>query len=287
MSKQTPGAGEFYIGWLKEAPPGIAKHIRKLVIALTVLVVMAGIALSLQQRQFSTASFEFGQLTEVKGIYYHFPVPSVKVLSSGDAFGNSTYITIPLVGYGKFGAEGVISALENERRISLNGKFITLRGTLLYSDGKALLQVDSNDSPLVAIADADPKDQAVDLLQMGTMQLSGEVVDPKCYFGVMKPGHGKPHRDCAARCIAGGISPVFWVRDTKGASLYYLILDQDGRKLNGELSRHIGEPISLSAKAVRFNDWIILYTDAKSIRRSGNLNRPEPPGEIISCKPGE
>jgi len=26
------------------------------------------------------------------------------------------------------------------------------------------------------------------------MTLQGEIIDPKCYFGVMKPGKGKIHR---------------------------------------------------------------------------------------------
>ncbi|HYF33029.1 MAG TPA: hypothetical protein VD993_18015 [Chitinophagaceae bacterium] len=283
MSKQEQAAGEFYIGWLPDAPHGIAKHIRKVVIALAVLVVTGGTVLALLQKKFSTANFEFGQLTAIKGVYYEFPVPSLKVLSSRDAFGRSTYVTIPLVGYGKFGAEGLIRELEQERNTSLQEKLVTFKGTLLYSDGKALLQIDRNDSPLVAIANASKKDLATDTEELGTMQLNGEVLDPKCYFGVMKPGHGKPHRDCATRCIAGGISPVFWVRNTKGGSDYYLILDENGEKMNAALKDHIGEPLSLYARAVRFNDWIVLYTDKKSIKTSSKLSWFKSPDQTISC----
>lgn len=283
MSQET--SNEFYIGWMPDAPDGIAKHIRKVVVGLGILVVTGGTVLAVLQKKFSTASFEFGQLTAIKGIYHQFPVPSIKVLSSRDAFGHSTYITIPLVGYGKFGAEGLISELEKERGISLDKKLITLKGTLLYSDGKALLQIDRNDAPLTAISNANTKDLTPEMQDLGTVQLNGEVIDPKCYFGVMKPGHGKPHRDCAARCIAGGISPVFWSRNSKGESQYYLILDENGNKMNTELKDHIGEPLSLSAKAVRFNDWTILYADKKSFKRSNKLSWFKSPEETISCKP--
>src|SRR5688572_20581632 len=95
---------EFYIGWSPKAPNDIAKYIRRVVFLLIALVAAGAILLSLQQRKFSTAIFEFGQLTEVKGIYHQFPVPSLKVLSAQDVFGNATYITIPLAGYGKHGA---------------------------------------------------------------------------------------------------------------------------------------------------------------------------------------
>lgn len=283
MSKEKSTANEFYIGWLPAAPDGIATHIRKVVIVLAILVVVGATVLSLLQRKFSTAKFEFGQLTAIKGIYYQFPVPSLKVVSSRNAFGQSTYITIPLVGYGKFGAEGLISELEKERKMSLNEKLVTFKGTLLYSDGKTLMQIDKNDSPLVAIADPDKRDLAPEIQQLGTMQLNGEILDPKCYFGVMKPGHGKPHRDCAIRCIAGGISPVFWVRNGKGETDYYLILDENGQKMNAKLKDHIGEPLSLSARAVRFNDWIILYANKKSIKKSSKLSWFKSPEETLSC----
>jgi hypothetical protein len=56
---------EFYIGWMPKAPERYAKTIRKSIIVLACLVLIAAIVLSLQQKKFSTASFEYGQLTTV------------------------------------------------------------------------------------------------------------------------------------------------------------------------------------------------------------------------------
>jgi hypothetical protein len=278
---------EFYIGWMPAAPEGFAKHVRKVVIGLIVLVIAAGIILSLQQRKFSNSSFEFGQLTEVKGIYQQFPVPSIKVITERDVFGHVSYITMPLAGYGKFGAEGVITELEKEKKITLDKKEVTLKGTLLYSDGKTLLQIDKNDDPLIKVSEADTKNISPAIKELGTVQLTGEVLDPKCYFGVMKPGHGKPHRDCAIRCIAGGMSPVFWVQNEKGEANYYLILDENGKKMNAELKDHIAEPVSLTAKAVQYDDWIILYTNKGSIKRTGGLSWFKLNDETIACRPSK
>ena len=100
---------------------------------------------------------------------------------------------------------------------------------------KTLLQIDENDDPLINLGDTGTNKISPLVKELGTFQLNGEVLDPKCYFGVMKPGHGKPHRDCAIRCIAGGIIPVFWVRNEKGEADYYLILDAKGKKMNDEL----------------------------------------------------
>ena len=285
--REPESEAEFYIGWMPAAPDGFAKHVRKVVIALIILVVVAGIVLALQQRKFSTSSFEFGHLTEVKGIYQQFPVPSIKVMTDRDAFGHATYITMPLVGYGKFGAEGVIAELEREKNISLDKKEVTLKGTLLYSDGKTLLQIDKNDKPLINVSEADAKTFSPEIKELGTVQLTGEVLDPKCYFGVMKPGHGKPHRDCAIRCIAGGMSPVFWVRNEKGETNYYLILDENGEKMNEQLQDHIAEPISLEARAVQYDDWTVLYTNKESIKRTGGLSWFKLQDETIACGPAE
>ena len=41
------------------------------------------------------------------------------------------------------------------------------------------------------------------------MVVEGEIVDSKCHLGVMKPGEGPTHRDCAVRCLLGRIPPMF------------------------------------------------------------------------------
>jgi hypothetical protein len=276
---------EFYIGWMPAAPNGYASHVRKVVVTLIILVIIAGVTLALQQKKFSTSGFEFGQLTEVKGVYQQFPVPSVKVTTQRDAFGRSSYITIPLAGYGKFGAEGTIAELEKEKNTTLDKKEVVLKGTLLYSDGKTLLQIDKNDNPLLNISTAKSVTQP-DVKELGTIHLSGEVLDPKCYFGVMKPGSGKPHRDCAIRCIAGGMSPVFYVRNDKGEANYYLILDKDGKKMNDELKDFIAEPVSIEARAAEYDDWIILYVDGKDkIKRTGGLSWFKTKDGDVYCGP--
>ncbi|MFC0771985.1 hypothetical protein [Terrimonas alba] len=281
MSEQKMNTNEFYIGWMPNAPDGFVKHIRKAIIALIILVIVGGVVLSLQQKKFSTSNFEFGQSTEVKGIYQQFPVPSLKVMTKQDASGNASYITMPLVGYGKFGAEGVIADLEKEKNIVLDKKEIMLKGSLIYNDGKTLLQIDKNDQPLLAIGSATAVKN--EIKELGTVQLTGEILDPKCYFGVMKPGHGKPHRDCAIRCIAGGMSPVFWVRNENGETNYYLLLDENGSKMNEAIKDHIAEPVSLTARAVQHDDWIVLYVNKTSIKRTGGLSWFKQQDKTISC----
>ena len=170
---------------------------------------------------------------------------------------------------------------ENERKTSLNGKELTLKGTLLYGDGKTILQIDKNDKPVVNIGSGSTF--SVIERDLGTQTIRGEIVDPKCYFGVMKPGEGKVHRDCAIRCILGGIPPVLHVQNEKGESNYYLIVGPNGEKINDAVQDVVAEPVSIEAKVVQQDDWIILYTGKEKIKRISYAQLKDPNMKVIAC----
>jgi hypothetical protein len=77
----------------------------------------------------------------------------------------------------------------------------------------------------------------------------------------MKPGEGKPHRDCAIRCILGGIPPIMVVRNDKGEANYYLILGPNGEKTNQAVQDFVGDPVALKGRLVRYDDWVIVYVE--------------------------
>jgi len=266
----------FYVGWMPKAPKSFAKHVKKILLILFPVALILGYLLSTSQKKFSTANFEFGKLTEVKGVYYNSPVPMLKVFDK-----NNLSITILLVGYGKHGAETAIMELEKEKGVSLNGKEVTFKGTLIYGDGKTLLQVDKNDNPIINIG----VESTIPLQQkdLGVQTIRGEIIDPKCYFGVMKPGEGKVHRDCAIRCILGGIPPILHVQNEKGESNYYLIVGPNGKKMNEVVQDLVAEPVSIVARAVQQDDWIILFTAKESIRRISYAQLRDPDARVIAC----
>ncbi|HNK29568.1 MAG TPA: hypothetical protein PKG65_11620, partial [Ferruginibacter sp.] len=142
---------EFYIGWMPKAPQGFARHIKRVLLTILPMVLLTGAMLAWLQKRFSAASFEFGKLTEVTGFYSGDPVPMLRVNAGNDIWGNPSYISIPLVGYGKHGANGIIREIEIEHKTSLDHKQVTLKGTLLYTDGRTIMQVSSNDIASVKI----------------------------------------------------------------------------------------------------------------------------------------
>ncbi len=93
-------------------------------------------------------------------------------------------------------------------------------------------------------------------LDLGPVQLTGEIADSKCYFGVMNPGNGKVHRGCAVRCISGGIPPAFLVRDAGGRTMTMLLAD-----LKPELLEHVAEPITLRGRLTRSEGRLILHPE--------------------------
>jgi len=96
------------------------------------------------------------------------------------------------------------------------------------------------------MTDAGPGNPITKSMDLAAVELTGEIVDSKCYLGVMNPGNGKVHRDCAVRCISGGIPPAFLVRDADGRSKILLLTNWNSEHLN-----HIAERITLRGHLTR------------------------------------
>ena len=78
--------------------------------------------------------------------------------------------------------------------------------------------------------------------------LTGEIVDSKCYLGVMNPGRGKVHRDCASRCVSGGIPPALLTSSGE----IVLMLNRNGNKFAQDALREfIGEPVVVRGELVQ------------------------------------
>jgi len=95
--------------------------------------------------------------------------------------------------------------------------------------------------------------------------LSGEIIDPKCYFGVMKPGEGKIHKSCAIRCISGGIPPMLKVKENQNLNRYYILLDESGKLINKQVLPFVAEQISISGKTNKFSNWDVLYINVDDL----------------------
>lgn len=100
-----------------------------------------------------------------------------------------------------------------------------------------------------------------------SVTLKGEIVDSKCYLGVMNPGSLTPHRGCAVRCISGGIPPILLVRQEKGPPLYFLLVSSDGSPVNKQVLDMVAAPVEITGNIVRQGELSILRADPSTYRR--------------------
>ncbi len=251
----------FYIGYLGTAPEAVATVIRRTVMIIGTVVMALCVTLVIKQKTFSSNTFNYGELTTVEGYLSTSPVPHLRLPIGKDSTGAEQYQKILLVGFGKHGAQDWITRLKQIHGALPPGK-VAVAGNLIYGEGKTWMQVD--DIQCVKVIDTVPAAPEPGLIVLRNIDVSGEIVDPKCYFGVMKPGESKVHRSCAARCIAGGIPPVFHGDD---GEFYLLTMDEQPAVMFESIAPVIGQKISLTAEENRSDDWKVLKVNRANLSR--------------------
>jgi len=259
---------EFYIGWEEKAPDGVGSRVRRTVVLLLALVVALGVVLSLAQRTIGVSVFEWGKVKNFSGILESQPYPHLLVPRPGASDGQTHFSSYYLVKPFKFG-------LDPETADRLDGKAVSLKGTLIYRGGQTMIEV-ADDSIRASNSLAHPRGEGrgeglpIIPVSLGTRTLVGEIVDSKCFLGVMNPGALTPHRACAIRCISGGIPPVLLVRQTNGPALYFLLVSPDGKPVNKQVLNLVAEPVEITGEVERQGDLLILRSDPATYRRASN-----------------
>jgi len=247
---------EFYIGWEAKAAPGIGKTTRKVAILLLVLALLAPVVLAVSQTMIGASVFEWGIHKTFSGILQTQPYPHLLVPRPGQTGSASSFSTYYLVAPWKFG-------LVTEVLAPLDGKAVTLKGTLIYRGNQTMVETKPEWIHLNDKAAASPP-QTVSL---GRQTLVGEIVDSKCFLGVMNPGQLTPHRACAIRCISGGVPPVLLVRHKDGQANYLLLVSAEGKAVNKQVLDLVAEPVEITGEVERQGELVILRADPATYRR--------------------
>src|SRR5262249_5121008 len=142
---------------------------------------------------FANSYFEFGKARDFEGTVVARPYPSLLVSRPGQLDKEEKTSDYLLVAPGKHGADDLVR--------NFDAKNVRLRGQLIYRDGQTMVEIEPG-----SIHETGTQSAGQTITRsFGTIKLTGEIVDSKCYLGVMNPGSGKIHRDCASRCLSGGI----------------------------------------------------------------------------------
>ncbi|MEP7337204.1 MAG: hypothetical protein ABI977_05620 [Acidobacteriota bacterium] len=241
---------EFYVGYLPKAPGGIGGIVRRAVVVLGIVTVVVVVALVTGQHRFAASFFEFGNVREFEGVAREWPNPML-VAQAG---------TYALVAEGKHGAEAMVARLD--------GKAVKLRGTLIHRDATEMIEVVAGSVQAAPQNVAPPtSSQALGSEDLGWQTLAGEIVDSKCYLGVMNPGHTKPHRECASLCIRGGIPPLFVIKDADGRDVHLWLVSEKGEPVNQQVLEFVAEPIEITGQIKRQGDQLYFYANPQAFHR--------------------
>lgn len=247
---------DFYVGYLPEAPIALARFVRKVVIVLGVLAATAAVLLLVGQMPFANSAFEYGKVRSFEGVVATRPFPMLLVVRPGDVGQQDKYSRYLLVAPGKHGAEDLVA--------DFDGKEVRLQGQLIYRAGGTMVEITLGSIAVTDSAATVPSS----INNLGAVTLSGEIVDSKCYLGVMNPGQGKVHRDCASRCISGGIPPIFTTTDGQEQ---FLLVGPDGGALGREALREfIAEPITIQGERLERGSMQLLKIDPKTLRHNSD-----------------
>ncbi len=249
---------EFYVPYIDGSLGSKTKKtLKRFTFIAIVVIVIGALIFSFAQKPFKNSTFELTSATKITGTYHENPYPMLRVEVADNTFKN-----ILLLGFGKSSANPFLEKLHSEVK-NLNGKTLNIEGNLIYYNGKTLIQI--TDDEKVTLKNKKTS-LALQKELISKMTLQGEIIDPKCYFGVMKPGKGKIHRSCAVRCISGGIPPVLATTDNNNISQYYLLTDLKGNPINKDVLSYIGKPSEITGIVEKMEDWYIMKIDADDIK---------------------
>lgn len=202
---------DFYIGYLDRFPTALRRGIRCTAVVGLLLAFMTAVLVALGQKRAETGVFEFGHPRTFAGEILELPFPILYL--AGTNGGGTNFV---LVGEGKRGVPAWFRGKHGHR--------VVFTGTLIQKESDCMIEVSST---------PDPKDEGIEPVSplvthvFGPVALKGELVDTKCYFGVMRPGEGKVHRACAVRCLSGGVPPGLLVRDGDGRGQVLLLTGEE------------------------------------------------------------
>jgi hypothetical protein len=252
---------EFYIGWEDKAPTKIGSRVRWAAVLLLMTTFVLGVALALMQKTIGVSVFEWGKVKEFTGVFKAEPYPHLLVPRPGASAGQAEFSSYYLVKPFKFG-------LDPQTVSRFDGAAVSLRGTLIYRDNQTMIEVVSDSIKSVqGFEELTRVSGMAPAVLLGRQTLVGEIVDSKCYLGVMNPGQLTPHQACAIRCISGGIPPILLVRQTNGSALHFLLVSSDGRPVNKDVLDMVAEPVQITGEVVRQGEFLILRADPATYRR--------------------
>lgn len=235
----------FFVGYAK-MPKALKRFYTVIAFLVIGLAVITSLAIANAQKSAGTGVWQTEQTVTVTGLLTVAPYPVLQVTTDAGIESHLVVMT------GKFGAD-VIAEPHHNRHVSVTGYAIS-RG------GWNMLELSGPDD--IVLADTDAAAVTVPTQSLGSTTLSGEIIDSKCFLGVMKPGAGPVHRACAELCLLGGIPPMLVVQDPGTGDRYgYMVIQSDGSSAATSLASRAGTQATFSGELIQHGDLLYLKLD--------------------------
>jgi hypothetical protein len=240
---------DFFVGYNWPVPQSASRFVRRVAVCAAAGAVGMAYALAAGHVRLAGGAFEYGHVHAVSGVVIEHPHPMLR-LPGGDRW--------PLlVARGKHGADELVRGLDGQR--------VTLDVTRIARGREVMLEIAGGVTPSTrAGLTRYPADDTTAPGQR--VSVSGEIVDTKCFLGVMVPGSGTTHRDCASLCLRGGIPPAILTHSVDGDSPLMLLAGREPelRRRTAELA---GDLVEATGTIQRRGGWRVLLTNPAGWRR--------------------
>ena len=245
--------------WDKVLPNQNKKTQRLGLIAVFLLLPVLILGIVLFGNPFNYHPLKFGEMEEFHGVYFSQPRPMLIIDPAYQTEELSPEAL--LIGYQEVGVESILTEIKNKMG-AINGKRVRLRGRAARGDGKIIIELTEHENAFLYVE----RDLTYPNRQTSPKPtvLSGEILDPKCWFAAVKPAEGKVHVDCTTTAIRTGTPPLLKV-DYNGKNVYYII-DINKEDSLDSLLTFIAQPVQISGQVFYQNGWNVLQTSTDQIR---------------------
>lgn len=239
---------EFYIGYEPVMPEAIGRRVRMVVAAMAAIAVGVGALVTAAQRPLADASFAYGRVETWHGYLVRTPAPALLV-PRGAGFER-----VWLVGRGKHGAEAVLG--------TLGAEWVAVHGSEIERHPWRMVEVAHASATTKEATLPRPSDLVPD--RGRAFRARGEIVDSKCFLGVMNPGERTVHRDCAIRCLSGGVTPMLSFTDDAGQRAIAVLVDREGLVPPADLTPWVGRQVEVAGRLHTLGDVMVLQLESVS-----------------------
>lgn len=254
-SPASVSGGAFYVGYLP-APRSTRRLAFVLAVALPMVMVVCAAMLNALRPPAGDAVWDTAHALTFRGRLRAHPYPMLTLaepvgkLPAGE--------TLLIVEMGKFGG--------GQRAAPFDNQPVEITGYLLDRGGCRMIELETAaDAVRPSVVNFPLLPPA---LPLGSREVLGEIADSKCYLGAMKPGLGVVHRECAERCVRGGIPPALVVHDDRGRAAMLILCTPDLRPLNEQLAVYTGDIVTLRGDVTRLGTLLLMAVDPDQIKPS-------------------